>query len=133
MKKVFAGILTAALVLSIGTTSAFMANSEPEETSSTNVDRAIACNYTDTDGDGICDNRDTTSGTNCNGTGKNFVDADGDGICDNRGTASGTNCNSTGKNFVDADGDGICDNYTSGTCQRKGSGQGNSFQGGRNQ
>lgn len=46
------------------------------------------------------------------GHGRNFTDTDGDGVCDNYGSAGNgckrrTNCN---RNFTDANGDGICDN-----------------------
>ena len=46
--------------------------------------------YVDTDGDGVCDNREATPGTGrYNGSGTGYVDADGDGVCDNYGTGAG--------------------------------------------
>lgn len=53
------------------------------------VDNASHIHWTDTNGDGICDNFD------CN----HFVDEDKDGICDHH----------DGMYFVDENGDGICD------------------------
>lgn len=59
--------------------------------------------YTDVNGDGICDY---------------FVDKNGDGICDNC-TGIGRR---GGRYFVDSNGDGICDNYNKqgGWCGRRG-------------
>lgn len=62
MKKVLAGILTAAMISVIGVTSAFAAGAGRN------------CNYVDADGDGYCD----YSQENCV-----FIDEDEDGICDN--------------------------------------------------
>ena len=45
-----------------------------------------------------------------NGNGKNYVDSDGDGVCDNRNVSLSRNGNGSGKNYVDSDGDGVCDN-----------------------
>lgn len=70
------------------------------------------CAYTDTDGNGICDN----CGLNLH-CGSGWVDANGDGYCDNCGQV--TNCvngnhygQSTGCGgaCVDTNGDGYCDN-----------------------
>lgn len=66
--------------------------------------------FADADGDGICDHRE--SGT---GNGAGYVDADGDGICDNYGTSAGNGAGrGDGSGYVDTDGDGICDNYGTG-------------------
>ena len=60
MKKLFAGVLAAALALSVLTASAFA---------------APGANYVDADGDGVCDYFGQG--------GRYYVDADGDGVCDN--------------------------------------------------
>ncbi len=80
MKKILAGALTAAVVLTAG--GAVWAAGG----------RSAGWRYVDADGDGVCDNQ---------GTGYCWVDANGDGICDHQGAGCG---------WVDADGDGICDN-----------------------
>ena len=82
MKKIWIGILTAALAVVLCTTGAF----------------AIRGNYVDADGDGICDNRGTGGG--------NYVDADGDGICDNRGTGGGNYVDADGDGICDNRGAG---------------------------
>lgn len=102
MKKIIAGILAAALVLSVGIVSAFAAGPDTGR------------NFVDADNDGVCD----LMGSNCA-----YVDADGDGICDNYGTGAGRGAGGQGRSFVDADGDGICGNY--------GTGAGCGFRGGR--
>ena len=111
MKKIIAGILAAALVLSVGIVSAFAAGPDTGR------------NFVDADGDGVCDNCGTGMGRGAGGQGLGFVDADGDGICDNYGTGAGRGAGGQGRGFVDADGDGICDNY--------GTGAGCGFRGGR--
>ena len=105
MKRVLVGIAAAALVLSVSVTGAFAAG------------WGHGRNYTDANGDGVCDNY-TGGGRyfvdangdgvcdNCTGCGRYFVDADGDGVCDN--------CAGGGRYFVDANGDGVCDNHTVG-------------------
>ena len=65
MKKMRIVALSAAVVLTLGITTAFAAG---------------GTYYVDADGDGVCDNR----GANCL-----YVDADGDGVCDNYGTGLG--------------------------------------------
>lgn len=71
------------------------------------------CDFTDEDGDGICDNcenRRYYCEEDCS-----FNDIDGDGLCDtcgNSGYYCGKDCT-----FIDGDGDGICDNCdTKGVC-----------------
>jgi len=115
MKKVFAGLLAAAMVFSATTTMVSAAG------------RGMGRNYVDADGDGICDNWGTCG----------YVDEDGDGICDNCGVAHGNYLAGNGRYFIDADGDGVCDNYAAGCLKRgRGRGRGNSgcgrFGGGRN-
>lgn len=63
MRKLFSGLLAAALVLSLGTTSAF------------------ACHH-----GGGCVNYVEA------GCGVNYVDADGDGVCDNYASGWGRGC-----------------------------------------
>lgn len=118
MKRIFFGILTFAVVLSLGATNAF-ALCHTSRRNFTDADSNI-CNFVDLDNDGICDNCGIPCqcGTICAGNGGNYVDADGDGICDHhadglgwgcgRGNASRGGC---GRNYTDTDGDGICDNY----------------------
>ena len=64
MKKLFAGILTAVLVLSAGSMNALAAGH--------------GCHFTDANGDGVCD----FANESCS-----FVDEDGDGFCDLAHTA----------------------------------------------
>lgn len=68
MKKILAGALTAAVVLSAGG-AAWAAGG-----------RGTGWRYVDANGDGICDNQ---------GAGWRYVDANGDGICDNQGAGRG--------------------------------------------
>ena len=63
MKRILTGIVAAALVLCLGVTGALAAG------------RGQGRNFTDANGDEICDLY--TGGGRC------FVDADGDGVCDN--------------------------------------------------
>ncbi len=81
MKKILSVALLIALLAGFCTTAAFAARRH---------------NFTDTDNDSICDNRNE----NCT---NNFTDSDNDGICDNRNE----NCTN---NFTDSDNDGICNN-----------------------
>lgn len=75
MKKVFAGILSAALALSLGATAAFAAGP------------GCGRYFVDADGDGICD----VCGASHTqpGGGRYFVDEDGDGVCDNYRSGQG--------------------------------------------
>lgn len=109
MKKVWVGILAAAMAVSVGTTSALAAGP------------GAGRHFVDADGDGVCDNF---------GAGCSYVDADGDGICDSCGAyhRNPPAGNRRGGNFVDNDGDGICDNYPAG----RGRGRATGFCGGRN-
>lgn len=83
MRKLFSGLLAAALVLSLGTTSAFACH---HGGCVNYVEAGCGVNYVDADGDGICDN---CGGTGC---GVNYVDADGDGVCDNYASGWGRGC-----------------------------------------
>ena len=103
MKKTLGIVLSAVTVLSIGATSVFAAGSRNGR------------NYTDADGDGVCDNRASASCVNSESCPTaNFVDEDNDGICDTRGTGRGQNAGLSNGNFVDEDNDGICDNRGTG-------------------
>ena len=94
MKSTFWGVLSLALALSTGTAGVFGAGAgmvrHGAETDIGVYDNAVAyqgCgqNYTDTDGDGVCDNAGEYSEgcTLQGGCGQNYVDTDGDGVCDN--------------------------------------------------
>ena len=104
MKRILIGVLTAIMVLLIGTTSARAAI----------PGSGYGRNFVDEDGNGVCD----FTGKCCR-----YVDADLDEVRDNRTTCQ----NGYGSGFVDADGDGICDNYLG-----QGIGEGCGFRGGRN-
>ena len=69
MKRVFTGILTAALAVLLCAATAFV----------------------DADGDGICDNCGARHG-HWAGCGGGFVDADGDGVCDSFQSDQGRSC-----------------------------------------
>ena len=96
MKKLLTGILTTAIVLSIGTTSALAAGSGRGQCGTKSASKnyaETACRYyTDADGDGICDNCGTAVTGNGNGNRNNYVDADGDGVCDNAGSGAKHGC-----------------------------------------
>lgn len=134
MKKVLFGILGTAIVLAIGTTSAFAASpglrrsfiDADSDGIYDNIQNGI-CSYVDTDADGVCDNRGKNHDNCPAGDGKNFVDEDGDGICENFASdqGKGNGCRNglhgeCGKNFINEDNDSVCDNFTSG--QNRGSG-----------
>ena len=104
MKKLWMGLAAAALVMSLCVTGALAAGRHGLRYA--NADGVCGSwgagcgfNFTDADGDGICNYRNTSCG--------GFVDTDGDGFCDN----CGTHC---GVNYVDVNGDGICDLYNVG-------------------
>lgn len=116
MKRAIVGVLTAAMVLSVGVTSAFAAGR--------GCGRGHGRNYSNANKNTVCSNYTGAC---------SFVDEDGDGICDNcndyhKNCLSGNGC---GQNYTDADGDGVCDNYQ-GCGQGRGRGRGCGFGGGRN-
>ncbi len=80
MKKTM--ICTAALLLTVGATTAFAAGpwhgGQARQLAATSP--YATCAYVDADGDGVCDN---CSGAHSRYTGSAYVDADGDGVCDN--------------------------------------------------
>lgn len=76
MRKVLLGVMAAAVILSLGSTSAFAAGPGGGR-----------C-FVDADGDRICDN----AGGRCA-----YVDADGDGICDNCQPGQGRGCGRGGQ------------------------------------
>ena len=100
MKKLWISLAAVALVLALGVTGALAAGHRGQGLRYTAGSGVNCASFTDTDGDGICDNRGTGCGGYC-------MDADGDGVCDNRGTGCGV-C------YTDAAGDGICDHYGTG-------------------
>lgn len=71
MKKVFLGILAAAILVSAGATASLAAN----------VGNGRC--FVDADGDGVCDRADN---------GCAYVDADGDGVCDHYVSGQGRGC-----------------------------------------
>lgn len=71
MKKVFLGILAAAILVSAGATASLAAN----------VGNGRC--FVDADGDGVCDYTDS---------GCAYVDADGDGVCDHYVSGQGRGC-----------------------------------------
>ena len=76
MKKMMAGILTSIAAVCIGM--------------ATIPAVAQDAGFTDSDGDGVCDNRATRiAGQAAAGRGAGFTDSDGDGVCDNRATGRG--------------------------------------------
>lgn len=90
MKKLLIGVLTAVLLIAVIATSVFAANSDRRH------------DFTDTNGNGICDNRETRGESR----GCNFADTNGNGICDNRETCG----ESRGCNFAGEYGNGRCNN-----------------------
>ncbi len=113
LRKTIVGVLATAAVLVIGSASVFAAGP------------GYGRNYTDSDGNGICDYASgvcssLSSRLSQNGSGQNFTDADNDGVCDNLG--SQLSQNGSGQNFTDADNNGVYDNY--------GTRQGQGFRGG---
>ena len=76
MRKALLGVVAAAIILSLGSVSAFAAGPGGGRY------------FVDTDGDGICDN----AGGRCA-----YVDADGDGICDNYQSGQGRGCGHGGR------------------------------------
>lgn len=95
MKRAIVGIVTAAMVLSVGVTSAFAAGR--------GCGRGYGQNFANASG-GVCGNFRAIC---------NFVDEDYDGVCDNCDRNHG-NClpqNDSGQNYVDVNSDGVCDNY----------------------
>ena len=95
MKMTFAGVFMAVVVLVIGVTSAFAAGPGSRK------------NFTDANGDGICDYRENVC---------RYMDTNADGICDRTGN---------GSRYTDVDGDGVCDHAT-----RQGLARGKGFRGG---
>ena len=83
MKKVFAGILSAAIVLSMCSTAAFAAGP------------GCGRYFVDADGDGICDI--CGAAHTQSGGGRYFVDEDGDGVCDNYQSGQGRGCGRGGQ------------------------------------
>lgn len=93
MRKVLLRVVTAAVILTLGSTGVFAAGPGDGRY------------FVDADSDGICDN----AGSRCA-----YADADGDGICDLCSADHSACLTGEGAAFVDADGDGVCDNYVFG-------------------
>ena len=93
MKKIIIFVSLIVVVLVIGTAAAFAG------------DGFHGRNFTDANGDGVCDNYVTGQ------CGAGFADTDGDGVCDNCGAEQ------CGAGFTDADGDGVCDKCGTVQCQ----------------
>lgn len=88
MKKIITCILTAGLVLSLTTATAFAAGNGKGCNNTGCSNKGIYCQYIDTDNDGICDRYHLCS---------RFVDENGDGICDNCNKTNNCTQNGTGK------------------------------------
>lgn len=82
MKKIRIAALSAAVVLTLGVTTAFAAGGRFARLNGGSWSAGQGACYVDANGDGVCDNYGT--GVNCR-----YVDADGDGVCDNYGTGLG--------------------------------------------
>ena len=110
MKKIRIAALSAAIVLTLGVTTAFAAGGRFARLNGGCRNAGQGIYYVDANGDGVCDHR----GENgvC-GSGRYYVDADGDGVCDHCG---GSGSCFGGRYYTDADGDGVCD--WAGTCPR---------------
>ena len=131
MRKVFSGILSMVIVLSV-CAAGFGRGCYFVDTDGDGIcDNCGTCAYADVDGDGACYVCGVNHGDCLAGEGTAFADADGDGICDNCGAYHQCRMAETGlgRNFVDADGDGVCDHHVIG--QGRGNGRGNGTQGGR--
>ena len=102
IKKTTVGILTSIIVVSAGTASVFAAG------------QAKGRNFTDVDGNGICDNAKVVC---------SYVDEEQNEICDHNSADHFCRCEN-GKNFVDADGDKICDHCKSGQVKAQADGKG---------
>lgn len=106
MKKMMTGILTSIAAMCIGMASIPAV--------------AQGIGFTDSDGNGVCDNRATrVSGQAAVAQGTGFTDSDSDGVCDNRAARiAGQATAGQGAGFTDNDGDGVCDNRTTGRGKR---------------
>ncbi len=142
MKKVFAGILGAALVLSAAAAPAFAAVGGPVGKGVRNLETvgryAGSCDGMESRGKGLgaglamersgsepggvqaTETAQTVAATDLSiapvGWGSGYVDEDGDGVCDNLGTGG------WGPGYVDEDGDGVCDNLGTGARPQDGTG-----------
>ncbi len=153
MRKTLLSLVTAAIILSLGTTCAlaagpgcggFFADADGDGICDNAYSR---CAYVDADGDSVCDLCGTDHSSCVTGECAAFLDEDGDGLCDLCETyhwcdMTNVGCGSRfadedgdgvcdyyalgqgGENFVDSDGDGVCDNYASGQGQGRGCGYG---------
>ena len=85
MKKIWMGLASVVLVMTLGVTGALAAGHHGQGLHHTAASSSgtYGTYFVDANGDGVCDYH----GTNCGG---HFVDADGDGVCDNYGTGLGS-------------------------------------------
>ena len=75
MKKLAAGVIALALAAALGGTAVLAAGHGWHGQGQEGCGWCgTSCQYTDADGDGVCDN--------WTGGGQGYVDADGDGVCD---------------------------------------------------
>lgn len=81
MRKLRLAALAAALVLTLGVTTAAACGGHHAWTGADRCGQTGVC-FVDADGDGVCDRCGRLRST-C------YADADGDGVCDNRGTGLG--------------------------------------------
>ena len=58
------------------------------------------------------------------GMGRNFSDTDGDGICDYFAVCHNAAPSAYGANYIDADGDGVCDHFANRPYRQGGRGSG---------
>ena len=112
MRKLFTGLVTAALILSCMTVSA-SARHGCRAMDTVCGGFRIGC------GPAACVDLESVRCHSC-------VDEDGDGVCDNydpdRCPGNGMGCGNGG--YVDADNDGVCDNYDPEYCPGDGTGNG---------
>ena len=128
MRKLFAGLVTAALVLSVFTLGASAHHGRHHQAAMDLVCSGMKIGQlhpgcVDRWGGG----HDCWDGHYC-------VDADGDGLCDNYGHehcpghGACWNYSQTG-GYIDSDNDGVCDNYDPSYCPGNGTGGGNAGSG----
>jgi len=122
MKNTIAFMLTVAGILIVFCLSAQNTAGTKESTTpkagieNPSTPQGLGPNFTDKNGDGICDHRQGKGNR-----GRNFTDANKDGACDHLATRGNQR---TGRNFVDANNDGVCDHLAE---RGRGRGCGNGY------
>lgn len=100
MNRWMMGAAAAALVLTMGVVGVSAAQTGQRcrlwQTDRCGAQAWEGCRYTDTDGDGVCDNQG--SGL-CSGGSGNWIDSDGDGLCDCMGLGTGRHGGHHGRNW----------------------------------